>query len=435
MKTHPYTHSARGLLGLLSVLSLFTTGCGRQAFEVPTQQSQAAAPGTFLIAPKVDLLLVTDDTGSITSVLPQIAQQFPGFLNTLQSSGWDYHFASIPLTKFKPIDQVMPSQYDPNWQNTPYGNLWMPPYPGATSNQPGAIPASFFRGPWNFNGYTTSDNNLAGYEPGLQNLIQTLQHGNTSASKFLRSDATLAVVVIGNGDDNSGIKFCDVYGNGQYYSCASAIASYWYCPLSGNPNYYTTCSSGSSGALAGSTLQQQSSGNSVSTYESQLIALKGGNRALTKFYAAVNTSNNGGNCLGSNSYYGARYIELAQRLGGAAINVCSGGISGALGALSSQLQFVRQGFVTRYIFTKDQPDVNSIRVFKVSGGSRTEITRAVGNGSGWIYEGYKGVYAIDYPAPMNWSTGFAIRLNGNAALVGNETAVIEYRQAGVNPSF
>src|SRR4051812_4224687 len=94
-----YNKRSRLLLSLIGLgLSLSSAGCGKQAFFVSLSQEQQKAPGAFIVAPKVDIMLVQDDTGSMIAPYQQVAAQIPPFLSNLQAKGWNYHFATSTLT-------------------------------------------------------------------------------------------------------------------------------------------------------------------------------------------------------------------------------------------------------------------------------------------------------------------------------------------------
>src|SRR3954453_21040647 len=137
-------------LGVVSLvgMSILNTGCGAQAFNVMPSQANIAAPGGAVVPPKVDILLVEDDTGSITPAFPTITSAVKDFLNQLDQQPWDYHFATIPLTTYRPIQQVVGSKYDSN-----RGSTWTPAYPGQKPNDLDMLPESFFSLPKDFSGF------------------------------------------------------------------------------------------------------------------------------------------------------------------------------------------------------------------------------------------------------------------------------------------
>ena len=117
--------SAAAAVLACAALAISSSGCGPAAFVVTPTQTQQQAPGSFSVAPKVDILLVQDDTGSSRPIFTSISSQLAQFLTSIQTQGWDYHLATIPLTTPRTIQQVQASQFDPNW-----GSQFIPsPFP------------------------------------------------------------------------------------------------------------------------------------------------------------------------------------------------------------------------------------------------------------------------------------------------------------------
>src|SRR6185437_15456808 len=92
-----------------------------------------AAPGALQIKPKVDIVLVEDDTGRIQDNYNQISSNVQSFMNNLGSQGWNYHYATLRLTTPEGVSQAASSTEDPNWANAAGGSQWTPAYPGAPS--------------------------------------------------------------------------------------------------------------------------------------------------------------------------------------------------------------------------------------------------------------------------------------------------------------
>ena len=382
-------------LSMSATLGLGLIGCGKQEFNVSRQQSASEAPGTYEIPAKVDILLAEDNTGSMANVLPKIKAEFPKLLNSLESSGWDYRFATIPLFNQRTITQIVASKFDSNW-----GSLWKQPYPGAPRTS--SLPDYLFSKPANYGGFITSVASGGSLEPGFENIKNTL-YGSIRPS-FLRDDAMLVILVAGNGEDTSGVKMCRRADN---YS---------------EPCEYQ----GQSGTLE-SSFQQ---------YKSAFLGLKNQSAQL-KFYSVVSPYDRK-TCLSQSDYAlaGERYIRMANELGGRDYDICTQPISSVVTSLKSELQSQRLSFRTQYIFIPQDADPNSVQVtiYRANGTIETP-TRSASNG--WQYIGqHSGVYAIDSPVPMNWVTsGYAIKLNGSAKLIGNDYADVDYDVAGVNPSF
>ncbi|MDR3608757.1 MAG: hypothetical protein P4M08_15440 [Oligoflexia bacterium] len=392
-------HLVAAALGLAGAL---ITSCGSQAYQAGSTSLAQAAPGTFQIAAKVDIVLAQEDMGSMYEAYNQLATQFPGFLNQLQSSGWDYHFTVVPLTTQVSPLQAVASQYDANW-----GSSWISPYPGAVEGSPGQgenLSASLFSTPSSFGGFawanTFTSNVNNGQEYGLLNITQNLlaMQGASSSTNLIRNDALLVVVVLSNEDDSSGVTYCPRSGDGLLVPCNGTYQS------------------------------------SLNTYQQEMLNLKGGNASGVKFYAAVaNEQNYNESCLGGNSAVGTRYQAMASMLGGQSYDICTSQISGVLSSLSSSLQAVRMSYETKYLFIASAPNLSTLTVTKYPGGD-TSNPQVIPQSStnGWTYDGQlTNVYAIDSPIPMNLSSGYAIELHGAAKLEGNDTAVVNFTPANL----
>ena len=392
-----------------AVLALALSACGEQEYKVTASTAEQKAPGSYSIQPKVDILLVEDDTGSMSEVFSQVSNQIPQLLNGLEDKKWDYHFATIPLTTRRNISQVLAAKYDINW-----ASQWVAPFPGATPSEEGMVTASFFRTPSQYTNFLTiSDINssLNGFEPGFENIKQTLFNETNSIliypprpqSGFIRSDALLVVFVIGNGEDTSGVTFC-TRSDGITAPCEDI----------GRP---------------GGTKE-----SSFQSYKSFFTSVKPDPSQL-KFYAAVAPSQYS-NCLGGGSYAGLRYMRMATETGGQNYNICSTPLSSVLGGLSQHLQSQKLAMQTRYLFVAQEPDPASIKVVKYTGGDMGQSSEIPEDGSnGWTYAGHvENVHAIDSPVPMNLTSGWAIELHGSAKLVGDDTAAVEFKPAGAQDS-
>ena len=373
-----------------AVLAL--TGCGKQAFVVTSSVEAQQAPGNFVIPPKVDILLAEDDSGSMFEAYDQVAKQMPGLLGGLESNGWDYHFATIPLTTpVSGITQVMGSRYDSNW-----GSQWKQPYPAAKPNGPGTIIANFFRTPDQYSDFIGLDrisNSGNGAEQGFEMIRRGLYSGASGTGLF-RPDALLVVLVIGNGQDTSQVNYC-LRPDGVTVPCMDG-----------------------------------SDATSFSYYQSQFQTIRP-NPAQVKFYAAV-AGVQSSNCLGGRSYIGSRYQRMASALDGASYDICSQPISSVLGSLAQNLHGKKLAYRSRYLFVGQDPDPNSIQVTRYSGGDKS-LSSIIPHDAlnGWTYEGYlTDVYTIDSPILTNKGSGYAIALHGAAKLIGDDSASVTFKPAG-----
>lgn len=381
---------------LCAALGIALTGCGKQAFTVTTVTSSQQGPGHYFIAPKIDIVMFEDDTGSMIDAYSYLKDQTPKFLDNLQSKGWNYHFTVSPLTRDRALTQAMASKHDYNW-----GSNWLSPYPGAVRTRDGSLSAGVFRtAPPNFTGFlsnTVSDinNSLNGKEPGLQNIQTFLNTQIKPESGFMRPDAMLAIVVVGNGEDTSGVNYCNR-------------------PIDGLSVY---CEDGS-----WETSEQN--------YRDSYLAIKPNHPEQVRFFAAV-ADKKKNNCQGGGSYQGTRYQWMAGELGGASFDICSQPLTDVLEGISSQLDFQKLSYRTRFLFISQDANPSTIKVTKYSADSGTATELANDPENGWTYAGsVSSVYAIDFPIPMNLTSGYAIELHGSAKLVGSDTADISFKPAG-----
>lgn len=425
-----------GLITLLAIAtglgatSTLMTGCARQGFVVTASVEQQIAPGSFFIPPKVDLLLAEDDTGSIYEAYPTISTQMPKFLQGLQDKGWDYHFTAIPLTTDRDLREVTASIHDPNW-----GSMWSPPYPGAKKEELDGIHPDFFVFPHLFTGFIQRqdvNNGLGGQEPGLEN-ISTAFETRLPATGFLRDDALLAVVVVGNGEDTSGVNYCprgwaDTYSerNEIFWPCEESHQ--WYTDGTGKrqSKSYPLCRTLTEARQGGC----GSRALTLDLYKNGLRQLKSDPKMI-QFHAAVSTQARSG-CLGGNAYRGNRYMQMAAAFSGRTFDVCSTPITSILDSLTESLQSQRLAFKTRFLVLSQEPDETTIEVTKyVHGDKNQPVSIPQSETNGWTYVGYlTDIATIDEPIEMNKASGYMILLNGSAKLTGDDTARVVFKPYG-----
>ena len=404
-------HGLTTRLVSVSLLCLLMMGCGKSGFNVMKNNQDALAAGTYMIPPRVDIALFVDDTGSMYQAFPQIQGEVPQFLQKLEQQNWDYRFTLSRLTTVQPILQVVGSQYDGNRTD------WVPSYPGASRTSSGALSASVFRSPLNFSLYPNqswSSTVSGGYEPGLLTIKNTLESESARAN-FIRPDAMLVVVVLGNGDDTSYLNLCP-RADGSLVSCAAPLHPV--CtptptdPTGGNPN----CDSRTT---------------SLDFFREKLKALN----PNTKFFSAVSPQSSA-SCYGSRAYAGFRYMSLASALGGSSYDVCSQNVAQVLDDLTQSLQGERRAFRTKYIMLDQAPEVSTLKITKYGGGN-SHHAQVIPQDPihGWTYAGYLSqVAVIDQPIPMNVQSGYAIELHGSAQLIGEDRASLEWKPQGAQDS-
>ncbi len=403
-------------------ITLGLSGCGKQAYVVSGQSAASSAPGNFVIPAKVDILFMEDDTGSMYEARSGINQQIPAFLETLNSSGWNYHFAVSTLVKYQGITKAVASRHDSNW-----GSEWTPAYPGQKANEAGMLSPSIFQKPNTDLGiiYESSiDSSYAGKEPGIENIYKTMQNGLASSTGFFRDDALTVVFVLSAGEDTSRIKFCKRNDGGSgpeaAGNCTTTInSSTRYC---GDPALpYSQCGFAPS--------YDGTSASAATGFENLFKGLKA--NGFVRMYAAVGGGSSCDLFQTSTSFRGDRYASLASRLGGRAYTLCTQSISSLFSSLASDLQGIKVQMQTRYIFMDAEPDVSTI-VVRVKRANGTEEIIPQDSANGWTYRGHlTNVYAIDYPVPLNKSSGYALELSGSAKLRGDDTASIEFKAKGI----
>jgi hypothetical protein len=388
------------------------TACGQTAFNVLSNTQNQASPGFFNVPPKVDILLFVDDTGSMTSAYSTIQTQVPQFLNQLEAQKWDYHFASNGLTTPRAqIPQVAGSIYDGSHSG------WVAPYPGASQSGVGNIVPNFFRSlsladqgtPIAVSDFLTPaqvNSSLSGSEPGFKTIWSTLTSA-INGTGFLRSDALLVVMVMGNGNDNSDVI---------------------YAPRSGD-NYLVPT--------------PDSLSTSLNSYETLMNGFCAGGKCQSlQFHAAV--SFNGGSCLNSNvpAKQGMRYLQMATATSGGQYDICSQSISSVLSQLGNHLTSTKLAYSTDYLMLSSAPNLSSIGVTKYLSGDTTQpqvIPQSSTNG--WTYVGYVTNQTVSFIRGSNGivtrsnpASGYAIQLHGSAILTGSDTASVDSKPAGAQNS-
>jgi hypothetical protein len=359
------------------------SSCGKQSFDVVQSQDNSGAAGSYSIAPKVDILLAVDNTGSTLEIQNRLNASIRSFLTELNSQNWDFRVTAIPLSGTPSITTISASKYDANSSN------WVAAYPGAPHTS--TIPSSMYISPDYFQVYTGSGT-TDGKEPGISNIGTVLSSSNAQAY-FLRPEAILAVVVLSNGDDTS----------------EAQSATYPYlAPGTVNSGLISAIRNSKGSALAGSV---------------HLIPV-------------VSPSYNN-SCIGSIAHPATRYSNAAAQIGGhALINICTTAMSTALEQVKAQVAAIQLTYVKRFIQIADRPNEATIVVTKHAvNGSSISVPKSVNGSDGWVYLGNVTEPMISEPINTDYRTGYMIQLIGEAyKLTGNETAGVTYLPFGVTPS-
>lgn len=424
-----------------TAVALLASACGSQQFATIATTQQAQAPGILQLAPKVDVILVEDDTGRIQDQYNNISSQAQGFLNSLDQQGWNYRFATVRLTTLSgPITQAVTSKHDPNW-----GSQWVAPFPGAQENQVDTLSSSIFT----TNGFVAGFNQyfgflqpgqatniLNGQEPGLLTLTQslsgafgnaaTLDMANPTSRSFFRSDALLAVVLVGTGNDTSYVNMCR-RANNTVFPCETVTSSRC-SSLSQVPN-----PTGWPVAAYPSPPLCGSSQLSLNYFHDALSSLPGLQPGQLKFYSAVagNSNNFAFLCQGGMASQGVRYQQLAAMLGGKSYDVCSQSLSSVLTDVAQNLTTTAINFERAFVVLKQQPNPTTLQLVKFVGGNPARaVTIPNDPVNGWTYIGFQTEYVIDYPIQLDRESGYMIQLNGSAKLTGADTAAVTYKTPG-----
>lgn len=368
------------------------SSCGKQTFDVIQSQQNSDAPGSTSIAPKVDILLAVDDTGSTSGLQAELQTSVRNFVSELQAQGWDYRLAVIPLTAETGISAITTSKFDPNW-----GSQWVSPYPGALQNSVPSVPSYLFVPTDRFSVAVPLNTSISGQEPGLQNIGNILNQSSTRTN-FLRDDAILATVVLSNGED-----------------------SYVYCPP-----YATNCLPAPS----------------LDSLVSRIRSAKGTALASTvRLYSVVNTyGSRVTNCRLADdgvANAGTRYMSAASSLLGSSYNVCTQPLSTVLAGIKTNLQHIQLPFVKRNLILGSRPNEATIRVYKkLANGTSIEVPKSSNGSAGWVYLGYQNnLPMISEPVQADFRSGYAIQLLGDAyKLSGSESANVTFLPYGVQPS-
>lgn len=407
------SRAARGAgASLLLAAAAVLPSCNQAAYVSSALCTVQTGPGFYSISPKLDLALVEDNTGSMDRALDKLKEQTPGFLQLLEAQGWDYRFATIPLTARsgttgQPVTQVMAAKADGNWNAR---NQWIPPFPGASPYNPTPVAQSLFRFPDQYTGFLGQadvNTSVGGSELGFKNVYESL-NASRGDNYFLRPDSLLAVLVVGNGDDTTDYVDASSFPGEHHYDANASRAS---------------------------SAQWLTNFRSLRSNPSQF-----------KFYAHVSPGNVSRCALLSSASkdipaeHGERYIRMAQDSGGQAYDVCNVAIGSALADLSRQLQVTKVAYRTRFVIVSDSEhavDGSSIaEVRKNSGcGDKTGTVIPQSSTNGWTFAGLiNNQYAITSPIQANPVSGYAIELHGNAMLSGTESLQIVYKGAGVKDS-
>jgi len=445
---------------LLAASSLIFQACGSTNYSSVNTVTQSQAAGTFAIPPKVDVVVVEDDTGSMFEPYTTISSQLQSFVTSLDAQNWNYHFTTVPLTNAFYNLQATASKQDINW-----GSYWTPPFAGdpMSDSAQESLNSSIFSTLTSysglnfptFNGFINQsqiNNSLNGYEPGFINLISSFQNQirqeSGSPTNFLRSDALLAVIFVGNGNDTSYVNYC-YRSDGVEAPCEQVINTACNPNLTPSEVYndisqttvgscnpaaagYASCEATIATEEAAWNAKQCQSANLSQTYFQQQLAQVSPNLKVYSADAEESYRTSAG-CNGGYSSVGSRYQAMASAFGGNSYDICSTQLPTILSNIQSDLTTVVLNYITSYVVISPniQPDPSTIIVQKyIAGNSGNAVNIPQSATNGWTYVGLQTENLITYPSPMDQQTGYMIQMHGTATLQGNDTAYVTWKTPG-----
>jgi hypothetical protein len=385
------------MIGSLIGAFLFS-GCGQTEFKkVQFSETESGLSERELPA-KVDIVFVTDNTGSMNFAITTVESQIKNFIQNLRAQKWDYHVAKTNFGQPTLIDRVL--------VNPDYNSPILPD--GTPNPSQELVPASHaLTNPQDFLPLVTSLN-LTNVDLVYQNTINAIDAANSlnstgpvfigtpisgrtigNPNHLLRKDALLAVIVLTNGTEYS----VDSTGRGPVNQAKLA------------------------------------------DYANQFKALRTSGE-LVRFYPIAASRFWGNNeCLGGPAYYGGSYREmvLSGHLKGKAFDVCdASALTHVLSDIANDLVNVSQKFVREYLVLEKEPIPSTIRVFK----NGVEIPQS--SVDGWTYEG--GPQTVNtitgildqngsvIPFQADARTGWVIRLHGSAKIIGSDQPAVSYER-------
>lgn len=361
---------------ILPVVALtLLTACGKTSSYSKQSQSAVSVAAQYT-KPKIDVVLFQDNSSSMVAPNSTIKGQLNSFLSGLSAS-WDFRFIVLPLQATPALSSKYIMAKD--CTGIPTGSSGF--YYCLDSSQA----STFINAPGDYGFINSTNTGTGNTDLGFQTMQSNLN--NLSLKSFARHDAALAVVVVSNGEDVSGISYYDPDGDGTPQIDYNSATS-------------------------------QNSFNSFKNYMSGMI----GGTGLLRFYSVV-ANNSYSNCYGGPAWQGYRYMSMSAALNSPYYELCSNGISSALYDIGAQINAMIQSIVFNYAVIDVEPSVSSI-VVKKNG-----VVIPQGGANGWVYEGYKtNAYTSYLPQLGNAKTGYFIKLNGTAAYKGTEVITVDFEK-------
>jgi hypothetical protein len=369
-------------LALLASVPL--SSCSKNTFSKESQQTSAIAGQYITINPKLDLVIFQDDSDSMYNSLNQFEPQLQSFVTSLNSS-WDYRVIVMPLlSSSTPVNSKAVIAAD----CTTVSGVW-------TCVNPSNI--GYFNGLGGNQGWIQVDNSATGNNDwGFANMNYNINSLITAG--FFRSDSMKAILVVSNGEDQSGLNVNNT-ADWQYQADGLRIGV----------NY------NSSDAI-----------NSFNAYKSYFTSLKS-QIGLNQFYSVV-AAQDYSNCWGGGrTWEGLRYMNMAQVVGGQSFDLCNNGLPNVLNSIGNNLQTVVETVVFDYAVVSTnqavQPDWSSLVITK----NGATIPQDPNNG--WEpVSGYQTNHATsDYPTVGNDQSGWMVQMNGTATYSGTDQISITFQ--------
>lgn len=367
-----------GMLLMLAV-ALLAQACGKKS-DFAKQNFSAAATANQYTKPKIDIVVFQDNSMSMNTPLYYLKTQLDQFLASINSQ-WDFHFTVLPLQSTMPFSSKYIVAQDCGTIHS--GSCLTPDQSSLFNSVAGDL------------GWIHTVNvGTSNLDLGFQTMTSNLSQPSFVSSGFLRSDAALAIVVISNGEDTSGLTSSD-YINQP----GAGLQVNW------NANSLT---------------------NSYNNFKFFMSNLKGG-LAMSRFYSVVNLPQNvspGSNyCYGDLSFVGVRYSKMSTDLASESFNVCDNGVSYVMDRIYGQLSSMVQAIIFNAKVLNEQPIVSSIQVKK------NGVLLSNSSVDGWTYDGYQANQPTSiFPSFGNNATGYFVRLHGSATFQGNDVVEVTYQK-------
>ena len=384
----------------LAAATLLTTGCAKQEFQKQQVTAAAASVGFRQLPAKVDILIVPDDSASISVAWNDVNAQVASFAANLQGQYWDYHVARSLMSKTTPISQVL--------VHPEFNSAYLKD--GTYIGTDGLVPSSrAITSPSSFQIMGTSYSSAgAGNDSTYANAYTVMNAAKQDTyTNFIRPDALLAVIVLTNGREGS-VDATSLFGevDADKVSVLQNHAANW-------------------------------------------LSIKNGNDSLLRYYPVAAYSYREGTasnyCIspGSPSIHGGSYFAMLNYLLGTGFNFCErSAIQRVMSDISAQLKIIKQAYVYSAIVLDEEP-VESTLVITKNGQALPKDPV-----NGWQYRGLSTAATITGVADestcptqnlndascvvtplspgINRRTGYIIELNGSARMLGRDTPGASY---------